>query len=210
MGRRSRRTDIVRAATRLFANKGINGVSMADVAKAADLRTASVYRHFHDKEDLFEAVLHFLLDEGDTYRRNYLQSSATPEEKIKATVYFAIHDSPALVNHRKILQRALVDEDTATLKFLRKFQGQQIKLVVDNLRKIDTGMDANFMFYILLATMLGFVDLQPLYQMIRKPSARESDAKHLTETILSRLIPKVDWRKVHWPSESLHITEKKE
>jgi AcrR family transcriptional regulator len=42
----------VRAATALFAEKGIDGTSMRDIAGAAGVREAAIYRHFTGKEEL--------------------------------------------------------------------------------------------------------------------------------------------------------------
>ncbi|MDJ0788469.1 MAG: TetR/AcrR family transcriptional regulator [Myxococcota bacterium] len=52
-----KRTAIVEAASELFAERGVDRVSMAAIANAAGVSTATVYRHFEDKEDLFGAVL---------------------------------------------------------------------------------------------------------------------------------------------------------
>ncbi len=48
---------IVEAATRLFVERGYEGISMREIAQAAGLSKAGLYHHFHDKEALFLAVL---------------------------------------------------------------------------------------------------------------------------------------------------------
>jgi AcrR family transcriptional regulator len=48
----TKRPVIVRAATSLFAQKGIDGTSMRDIADAAGVREAAIYRHFAGKEEL--------------------------------------------------------------------------------------------------------------------------------------------------------------
>jgi len=48
----TKRPVIVRAATSLFAEKGIDATSMRDIADAAGVREAAIYRHFTGKEDL--------------------------------------------------------------------------------------------------------------------------------------------------------------
>jgi AcrR family transcriptional regulator len=48
----TRRPVIVRAATSLFAQKGIDATSMRDIAEAAGVREAAIYRHFAGKEEL--------------------------------------------------------------------------------------------------------------------------------------------------------------
>ena len=48
----TKRPTIVQVATSLFAARGIDGVSMRDIANAAGVREAAIYRHFASKEEL--------------------------------------------------------------------------------------------------------------------------------------------------------------
>lgn len=52
----TKRPAIVQGATSLFAARGINGVSMRDIAQAAGVREAAIYRHFVSKEDLARQI----------------------------------------------------------------------------------------------------------------------------------------------------------
>jgi AcrR family transcriptional regulator len=52
----ARREEILGAAARLFARKGISGATMAEIAKEADLSAGAIYRYFSSKEDLLRAV----------------------------------------------------------------------------------------------------------------------------------------------------------
>jgi AcrR family transcriptional regulator len=52
----TKRPDIVQVATGLFAERGIDGVSMRDIAQAAGVREAAIYRHFASKEALTREI----------------------------------------------------------------------------------------------------------------------------------------------------------
>jgi len=52
----SRREEVARVAARLFAERGYDGTSLADVAEAVGLRKASLYHHIEAKEDLLWEV----------------------------------------------------------------------------------------------------------------------------------------------------------
>ncbi len=52
----TKRPDIVQVATSLFAARGIDGVSMRDIAQAAGVREAAIYRHFASKEELARQI----------------------------------------------------------------------------------------------------------------------------------------------------------
>lgn len=57
----SRRDEIVLEAARLFAERGYEGTSMADVAERVGLRKASLFHHFASKDELYEASLGTLI-----------------------------------------------------------------------------------------------------------------------------------------------------
>ena len=51
------RASILRAATRLIAEQGYRGVSLASIAEAADLTQPGLLHHFHSKSELLIALL---------------------------------------------------------------------------------------------------------------------------------------------------------
>ena len=52
----TKRPAIVAAATSLFASKGIDATSMREVADAAGVREAAIYRHFRGKEEMAQKI----------------------------------------------------------------------------------------------------------------------------------------------------------
>ena len=52
----NRRADIVRAASRLFAQKGYAATTIRDIAGAVDMRSGSPFYHFKTKQDMLRAV----------------------------------------------------------------------------------------------------------------------------------------------------------
>jgi AcrR family transcriptional regulator len=54
---RDGRARIIAAARELFLDRGYLATSMQEIAEAADLRKASIYHHFADKEALFAAIV---------------------------------------------------------------------------------------------------------------------------------------------------------
>lgn len=56
-----RRQEILRTAQPLFAARGLDGVTTREVAKAAGVSEALLYRHFRSKSELYEAVQHSCL-----------------------------------------------------------------------------------------------------------------------------------------------------
>ena len=57
------RQELLAAATRVLAEKGLHETKVTDIAAAADVGVGTFYLHFPDKETLFDAVVE------DTVRR---------------------------------------------------------------------------------------------------------------------------------------------
>ncbi len=56
-GRSLTRDRILDVAEKLFAERGLAGTGVRDIARAADLTAASLYNHFEGKQDLYDAVI---------------------------------------------------------------------------------------------------------------------------------------------------------
>ena len=78
------RADLLAAAARVLAEKGLHRTKIADIAAAADVGVGTFYLHFPDKETLFDAVVE------DTVRRlkatvdTARAKARTPVEQIHA------------------------------------------------------------------------------------------------------------------------------
>lgn len=80
------RADVLRAATRVFSEKGFHGASMQDVADELGMRKASLYHHVRSKEDLLfeihDELLGLLLDGAVAQA----VKATTPAEKLRALI----------------------------------------------------------------------------------------------------------------------------
>ena len=57
-----RRIQIIEAAIDLFANKGFKGTTTREIACAAGISEAIIFRHFATKEDLYDAIIAHTLE----------------------------------------------------------------------------------------------------------------------------------------------------
>ena len=58
-----RRQQIIRVATDLFSAKGFEGTTTREIARAAGVSEAIIFRHFTTKEDLYAAIIDFLIQD---------------------------------------------------------------------------------------------------------------------------------------------------
>lgn len=67
------KSTIFRAAAKLFAEKGYNGVSMREISERSGVTKPTIYYYFGSKEGIFKA----LIKEGLTYHTNDLKNIAS-------------------------------------------------------------------------------------------------------------------------------------
>ncbi len=83
---RNTRGDVVRAAGKLFAEKGYHGTSMRDLGKELGLLGSSLYSHVDSKQDLLVSVV----EEGATLfessARAALEAPGGPELRLQALI----------------------------------------------------------------------------------------------------------------------------
>lgn len=84
--RRRREEDLLRAAERLFSERGYDGTSMEDIAREAEYATGTIYRYFASKEALFHQLL---LDKGRRFFAGVLavlDEPASPRDRLMALI----------------------------------------------------------------------------------------------------------------------------
>lgn len=115
--REQKRRALVDAATRLFLESGYDGVSMAAIAKAAQVTPTNLYWYFEDKDDLFTAVGEEFLaslvaryaDAADLSLAEqfvWLVDAMRPVKGLMATVHARVSVSPRIAEwHRNFHAR---------------------------------------------------------------------------------------------------------
>ena len=73
---------ILDATAAMFAQNSIDGASMAQIAKAANVSKATIYHYFASKEALVEALVHRLFDEDTSEIDQLLQATNSFTERI--------------------------------------------------------------------------------------------------------------------------------
>jgi TetR/AcrR family transcriptional regulator, cholesterol catabolism regulator len=93
----NRRDDLVRAAARLFREKGFDGTTIRDIAHAVGMRSGSPFYHFANKHEILMAVMEEGLRQGLAQTRAALGPTAlTATEQFRrlVRVHFGIlHDT---------------------------------------------------------------------------------------------------------------------
>jgi AcrR family transcriptional regulator len=79
-----RREQILRAALKIFARKGLAAARISDIAAAAGLSYGLVYHYFHDKEELFVELVRRAVGGGVQVTQEALDAEGPPLERLHA------------------------------------------------------------------------------------------------------------------------------
>lgn len=83
----SMREKILLESTRLFVERGYDGVSIREIAEACNITKAALYYHFLDKEQLLIEILEAGLAVFQQLIRHAVQNSNTARDRIKDFVF---------------------------------------------------------------------------------------------------------------------------
>ena len=62
---------IVEAALELFSQRGYDGASVRDIARAVGIRESSLYNHFANKQAIFDGIVDICLQQSEEYFRHH-------------------------------------------------------------------------------------------------------------------------------------------
>jgi TetR/AcrR family fatty acid metabolism transcriptional regulator len=81
--RPDKRDLILRAAVRVFAERGFFGAQVADVARVAGVAAGTVYLYFHSKDDLLVSIFERVMSEAIAEARAALASASDPLDRLR-------------------------------------------------------------------------------------------------------------------------------
>ena len=80
--RDERRAEIMKAATELFARKGYDGTTMAEIAEATRQAVGTLYKFFKDKHDLYQALVTETVHDFERQLVAALESPGDPVDRL--------------------------------------------------------------------------------------------------------------------------------
>lgn len=197
MENRDTKQAILDEALELFASRGYDGVTVADIAAAVGIKAASLYKHFDSKKDIFDSILQKASEgyiamtaqlglDGVIYDNDIERYVKMGVESMvqtgEAFFHYFLHDKTARSIRRMLTIEQYKDEQASQL-----FTAQYIDGALD----YQTGLFTNFL-------QLGFMtDIDPdiaaiyfyapLYLMIclcdncpeREPEALDIIKRHM-------------------------------
>ncbi len=134
----SRKEEIIRVASRLFNEKGYKAVSMRDIAKAMDIKAASLYNHINGKQQILSEIIIKVAEEFTDGMRNVVEEDSSAlmkvEKVIELHVDITVNYSEALASLNNDWMHLEKDDLKAYVKMREDYE--------ENFRSIiNTGID---------------------------------------------------------------------
>lgn len=120
--RDERREQIMEAALKVFARRGIIGTKMSMIASEAGVSTGLLYRYFDSKDKLFTTLVQQAMDESIVGIKSIYQLPGSPLDKIKmltteilnegSQLYFMLMHHARTSDEVPITAKKLIEENT--------------------------------------------------------------------------------------------------
>ena len=82
----SRRDELLRAAARLFVEKGFAATTTRDIAEAVGMRSGSPFYHFRSKQELLRAAIIQGLQAGQQRLQTAIEGVSEPEQRLRLMI----------------------------------------------------------------------------------------------------------------------------
>jgi len=150
MSGEERRAEIALAARGEFAKKGFHGTSMREIAKAANVSEALIYRHFPSKEALYKEIYFYIDSQIETLVQYFKQHEPSTETLFK--IIFALStmimsEMPGRQEEQKLFERLLVYSLLENTPFAKNvFEKYDRELTPLWLASVDNAQNAGDMY----------------------------------------------------------------
>ncbi|MER7958219.1 TetR/AcrR family transcriptional regulator [Streptomyces sp. NPDC096030] len=92
----SRSTQILEAAARVIARRGVRGLRVEELAEEAGVSTGLIYYHFKDRTGILRHTLEFINDRAERYTTAQAPDAEplTPREELEEVLLLELQDTP--------------------------------------------------------------------------------------------------------------------
>ena len=122
------RETIIKVAQKLFAEKGIDNITMSDIAAEAKKSRRTVYTYFQSKEELLEASIEMELQKISGAISKVAMSNLTPDKKIVKLIFVRLRSTRNIVRRNKGLHSEYFSNMWIVEHIRKTFDAKEIAL----------------------------------------------------------------------------------
>lgn len=122
------RDQIIKVARKLFAQKGIDNITMGDIATEAKRSRRTVYTYFQSKEELLEASIEMEVKKISAAITKVAASDLPPDKKIIRLIFVRLHSTRSIVKRSRGLSTEYFNNAWIVEHIRRNFDSKEIAL----------------------------------------------------------------------------------
>ena len=132
-----RRTQILDVAMRLFARQGFQGTTTREIAEAARVNEAIIFRHFPTKDDLYWAVIEHKIESGNGHERlrERLESGAGDVEVFAAIARQILERQAKDTTMSRLLLFSGLENHRLSQRFFRTYVAEYYEILASHIRQ---------------------------------------------------------------------------
>ncbi|HEY5884565.1 MAG TPA: TetR/AcrR family transcriptional regulator [Pyrinomonadaceae bacterium] len=196
MSAEERKVQILRVAVGLFSKKGFGGTTTKEIAQAAGVSEAMVFRHYSTKQELYTAILDHKACSGDAMDPKELVAEALQEKDDWAVFHRlalgALEHHEADPEFQRLLLHSALEGHELAQMFFEKFVERVYAMLGSYIagRQRDGAM-ANIDPAIIVRSFIGMIVHHSLNNNLWDPKRRllkisnEEAARHFTDILLN-------------------------
>ena len=114
-----KRKDIALASKEIFFQKGINDLTIAQIAKTAGVGKGTIYEYFKNKEDIVFEIVNILIQERNIKVEEDLAKVQTTKEKVKlfSRFFYSPEDAEIRKLYKEFISITLTHPDSEMIAF---------------------------------------------------------------------------------------------
>ncbi len=128
-----KRDAILTAAVEVFANYGFRKTTVGDIIRAAGVSRGTVYKHFEDKSDIFEAVIEREMLELLAGNREAVERETTTRARLRAGILSHIDGTRRKINILRVMREAFAEVTPHQTERMQKLMREGVALFRDTL-----------------------------------------------------------------------------
>jgi len=132
-----RRAAIIEAVLPVFARKGFHGATTKDLAEAAQVSEALLYKHFPSKESLYDAIGGYHLQDKETHPEleRVLAMPPSTRRLVLSVQYLVTHIAePRNDLFARLMAHSLLSDGVFTRTVLERFQMEMLEFFSESIR----------------------------------------------------------------------------
>lgn len=184
-----KRQAIQDAVIRLICREGLKSVTMERVAQETGIAKGTVYLHYHDKQELLDAVKESALTPMMTAVDEVFRGEGAPEQKLRSLVsrYFAYFDE-----HRDLFRVLIYEREVIRVQGSRYQSDRYRHMVQEAARVINDGIRSG-VFREVNAHNVAAMFIESMYALMNqrlrsdKPAPVEQDANLIGDLFIHGL-----------------------